>query len=46
MTTLKQRDHVDVVRALQELLSRAGAAPPLGIDGDFGDAIEKAVRSA
>jgi N-acetylmuramoyl-L-alanine amidase len=43
---LKRGSRGAAVRALQELLNRAGASPALLVDGDFGGQTETAVRAA
>lgn len=45
-TLLKRGSRGAAVRALQDLINRAVAAPAVKIDGDFGPATEKAVRAA
>lgn len=43
--TLRHGDRGQAVSQLQKQLNQAGAKPPLAVDGDFGDATEKAVRA-
>lgn len=43
--TLRHGDRGQAVSQLQKQLNHAGAKPALAVDGDFGDATEKAVRA-
>lgn len=45
-TLLKRGSRGAAVRALQELINRAVAAPAVKVDGDFGPATEMAVKAA